>query len=412
MKPTEHLFGLNPYTVVIGPGGVGADGLRMPDGTMPRSYGPTDTQVLSPWGGAPVVASPNLPQQPRSQSFLPSTPPPLPAAPTPVAATPAPSTTNTTVAAAPAVSVPEPRREPASAIPDPAPADDGPVANAGAGGGSSLPPAENPDAAPEPVASTDTAEMPGRLGADNRPAEPATANVTVPDVKPPPRPTGTAPEPARPTSPRLAAGPAGTSLSDVPAPAPRTTPPATSSGSSGGGLAAGPRLSTGRVPIPPPSGTEPSVAPVPERPDRPVVDNTPDAPADGEPQQVASADTGSSDEQVATRTAPPEAPSRMTISFEPGETDLPPSANDSLTRVAQVLKANPGFRVLLRAYASDPDKTVARAKRASLTRALNVRSKLMDEGIMSASIEVRAMGLDAGDDPDDPDRVDVQMLNR
>ena len=61
--------------------------------------------------------------------------------------------------------------------------------------------------------------------------------------------------------------------------------------------------------------------------------------------------------------------------------------------------------VMLIAYAQgDPDQA-SNARRLSLSRALAVRSFLIDQGVHSSRIEVRALGNKVTDGP--PDRVDL-----
>jgi len=62
-------------------------------------------------------------------------------------------------------------------------------------------------------------------------------------------------------------------------------------------------------------------------------------------------------------------------------------------------------RITVTAYAGGDPADPSRARRTSLSRALAVRSALMEAGIRSTRIDVRALGLAAGDGP--PDRVDV-----
>ncbi len=62
-------------------------------------------------------------------------------------------------------------------------------------------------------------------------------------------------------------------------------------------------------------------------------------------------------------------------------------------------------RLTINAYAGGDPATPSIARRLSLSRALAVRSALIEEGVRATRIDVRALGLAAGDGP--PDRVDV-----
>ncbi len=65
-------------------------------------------------------------------------------------------------------------------------------------------------------------------------------------------------------------------------------------------------------------------------------------------------------------------------------------------------------RVQLKAYAGVNDGTPAEARRLSLSRALAVRSFLIEEGVRATRIDVRALG--APKDDSDPERVEIIRL--
>jgi len=69
------------------------------------------------------------------------------------------------------------------------------------------------------------------------------------------------------------------------------------------------------------------------------------------------------------------------------------------------MQANDDLRLQLMAYASGQDGSSSEARRLSLSRALAVRSYLIDKGIRTARFIVRAQGDRYGDGP--PDRVDL-----
>jgi outer membrane protein OmpA-like peptidoglycan-associated protein len=68
-----------------------------------------------------------------------------------------------------------------------------------------------------------------------------------------------------------------------------------------------------------------------------------------------------------------------------------------------------GNRVQLEAYGGSPGDKSSDARRLSLKRALAVRQLLIDNGVPSNRIDVRAMG--GADDNGPNDRVDVFMRN-
>lgn len=98
----------------------------------------------------------------------------------------------------------------------------------------------------------------------------------------------------------------------------------------------------------------------------------------------------------------------ISVLFDGDTTDLPESGRESLDRVAAVLVGNPGARATVRAYA-DGDGDANQARRTSLSRALSVRGYLIDKGVSSARIDVRALGNQYGEGR--KDRVDVVTAN-
>jgi outer membrane protein OmpA-like peptidoglycan-associated protein len=64
----------------------------------------------------------------------------------------------------------------------------------------------------------------------------------------------------------------------------------------------------------------------------------------------------------------------------------------------------------LLAYAKGTADAASRARRLSLTRALAVRTYLMEQGVLPTRIDVRALGNKAEEDP--RDRVDVELAQR
>jgi hypothetical protein len=68
------------------------------------------------------------------------------------------------------------------------------------------------------------------------------------------------------------------------------------------------------------------------------------------------------------------------------------------------------LRVQLRAFAEGTEESASQARRLSLVRALAVRSYLMEKGVRSTRVDVRALGAKAEDGP--ADRVDVVLVER
>ncbi|MBZ0325714.1 MAG: OmpA family protein, partial [Alphaproteobacteria bacterium] len=67
-------------------------------------------------------------------------------------------------------------------------------------------------------------------------------------------------------------------------------------------------------------------------------------------------------------------------------------------------------RVQLKAFAAGTAETASQARRLSLSRALAVRSFLIDKGVESTRMDVRALGTNFEEGP--ADRVDIQIVKR
>lgn len=67
-------------------------------------------------------------------------------------------------------------------------------------------------------------------------------------------------------------------------------------------------------------------------------------------------------------------------------------------------------RLQLKAYAGGTGETLSSARRLSLSRALSVRSFLIEQGIRSTRIDVRALGR--AEDSGPPERVDIVLLTQ
>jgi outer membrane protein OmpA-like peptidoglycan-associated protein len=87
---------------------------------------------------------------------------------------------------------------------------------------------------------------------------------------------------------------------------------------------------------------------------------------------------------------------------------LPTEAELALTKIA-ALVGNSDRRVQLNAYAGGTPETVGAARRLSLSRALTVRAFLIEAGVRSTRIDVRALGLASDDAP--LERVDIMLLS-
>ncbi|MCH8154792.1 MAG: OmpA family protein [Proteobacteria bacterium] len=96
---------------------------------------------------------------------------------------------------------------------------------------------------------------------------------------------------------------------------------------------------------------------------------------------------------------------RVRVLFQEGSAVLSEAAKGQLKGVAAFLEANASARVQLLAYAKATAESASRARRLSLSRALAVRAFLIEQGVRSTRMDVRALGDKVPDGP--VDRVDV-----
>jgi outer membrane protein OmpA-like peptidoglycan-associated protein len=197
---------------------------------------------------------------------------------------------------------------------------------------------------------------------------------------PAPAPAPMAPSPA-PVAPPSKSGPMTLSPTPSPAPAPVHTP----------------------VPVPAP-------APAPVPPPVPVPAPTPvpvPAPA---PAPTAASNAGPvalTAQPSSTESAPASGAQETlsTITFDKDSARLPDGARDTLAHLASRMTEDATLEVQLLAYAAGDEENASKARRLSLSRALAVRSFLIDQGVRSTRIEVRALGNKVPDGS--PDRVDI-----
>ncbi len=149
-----------------------------------------------------------------------------------------------------------------------------------------------------------------------------------------------------------------------------------------------------KVTIPPPPS--PQVAAVPRF----------QAPEVAPPPRVAASQQAAP--RVAARPPADEQPNR--ILFTGGSAQLPKKAKETLRRIAGELSTGDELRVQLLAYAQGTPETASQARRLSLSRALAVRSYLIERGVRSTRMDVRALGNKVEGGP--ADRVDVVLVQR
>lgn len=222
------------------------------------------------------------------------------------------------------------------------------------------PPSRAASPAPQPASPSTASASPPRQPAETRPSSPPPA----------------ATPPAEPTTSARAEPPATPEPASTPA-APSVTPPPTPS-------------SAATAPEPAPSAPANGTAP------------------DGMDTQTAARSTaGAATSSGLDHTGP----GGMTrIVFETGSAKVPASADPMLDELASELNANDALRVQLMAYADGDNDAANPARRLSLSRALAVRTALIEKGVRSTRMDVRALGNKYADGP--ADRVDAVLVER
>ncbi len=97
----------------------------------------------------------------------------------------------------------------------------------------------------------------------------------------------------------------------------------------------------------------------------------------------------------------------MKILYSEGIIELPDSAKPDLAKMAAWLMRNPSVRVQITGYASEIAGGGASARRTSLYRTLAVRKYLVENGVLSTRMDVRAQGDKTEELP--RDRVDISL---
>ena len=100
----------------------------------------------------------------------------------------------------------------------------------------------------------------------------------------------------------------------------------------------------------------------------------------------------------------------MKVVFANEDTKFGDEWKSPLQALAKQMAADESLRLQLLAYAGGQDVPASKARRLSLSRALAVRSFLIENGVRSIRIDVRALGNKATDEPSN--RVDVTIVER
>lgn len=100
----------------------------------------------------------------------------------------------------------------------------------------------------------------------------------------------------------------------------------------------------------------------------------------------------------------------LRLAFPADQTKLPAAAKDRLMALAKKMKGQDNMRLQLMAYAGGSSLSSSLARRMSLSRALSVRSFLIENGVRSTRIDVRALGNKTTEEP--VNRVDLNVAER
>lgn len=165
--------------------------------------------------------------------------------------------------------------------------------------------------------------------------------------------------------------------------------------------------------------------PAPPQAEKPVVKKPAPPPPAKAPEKAAEPKPAPKPKPVATAKPKPETkeqaalpPPKVTIktgralqvAFGATASKLPPEAKNGLKELAEKLKDKKNLRLQLLAYAGGKALSPSKARRISLSRALSVRSFLIENGIRSTRIDVRALGSKTSEKP--LNRVDVNIVER
>lgn len=229
-------------------------------------------------------------------------------------------------------------------------------------------------------------------------ARPLTAPVAslAPVAAPEPKPAAAIPKPVLSLpKPTVAAAPAAVMPEPVATPTPAPVAPVSAE------PLPEPMPESMPEPVPPPpTAATATVALAPPEPVAEPVATPAPAPEPAPEPKVAA---------LSAKTAAP-AGQPLSIPFAGGSADLPDGAESDLQAVAKQLAANDALRAQVKAYAEGSTGSASSARRLSLSRALAVRSVLIELGVRSTRIDVRALG--DRDEGGAPDRVDVLVINR
>ena len=149
------------------------------------------------------------------------------------------------------------------------------------------------------------------------------------------------------------------------------------------------------LPAPPPSKNVSKLTPTPNE-----VTLKQTAPVVSKPQEIQQA---ALPQAVASKNS-------VNVVFTPGGSELSSSARKALDLIATELNSKKDVRMQLMAYAGENKMAASKARRLSLSRALAVRSYLIEKGVRGTRIDVRALGNKVSSGL--PNRVDLRVIGQ
>jgi len=226
-------------------------------------------------------------------------------------------------------------------------------------------------------------------------------------------------KPAAPTtSESSAAAPTPlTKPAPAPEPAPSVAEPAPEATSS-----PAPVTETAEEQSVPTAPAAPEIAPIadaPEPPAAPAPDTTQPATemadtAEPVTEQAAPPAPSAEEAAIPPETTPEPMPAdgsdEYSLGFAAESFELSDAAKSQLDSVIATMGQDENLRIQLQAYAQGDGSNASKARRLSLSRALQVRSYLIDRGVRSTRIDVRALGANVPSGP--ADRVDIKTVQR
>lgn len=252
-------------------------------------------------------------------------------------------------------------------------------------------------------------------------AKPAPAAAKASSPPPPPSQSAAESQAAPPAAESQAPGSQATAAPATEAKAPESPAPAAAAAAQETGAPTPPAAASSAPESVAPAQANAEGAAVPEAPPPAVVASPGSAPprpaaASGAAPAPGAAPAAARPPELAAKPSAlpvmPSGPARekaLSVSFDSGAAELTDAAKGELGRFAADLKKTSDQRLQVVAFAAGTDAEASQARRLALSRALAVRSYLIEQGIGSARMDVRALGNKIeGDGP--ADRVDLVLI--